>query len=440
MIAAPEANDKQEHVRDELYRVRLRNALAFAWIRVAAVSLWLTVFLIGWRCGLDLALAPGPVAIVGATHLALGIGLLCWIRRRPSQSAVLSAALVDLVLVSLAAAFAVHSGPRAAQNLMLYSAVLQLLLLLDGLTVERGAVGAMAAYSWALVAGLAAYHRVWVLDAVVDLVVLGAFGVTIALMGSRFLALAARSALQEFTADVAERHARELEVVNAALRAAQAQGRELSSLIVHDLRNPLVSIWVTLDEVREMLPVRYQEAIDVAIGELRRVGEMIGQLLIVDRLESESILSTSLLAIDELLAEVERGSSPLLRKAGARFELRKTSDAPAVRADPRLLRRMLDNLVANAARHVRPGDRVEVAAEGDGECLRLAVRNSGPPVSAAVRGHLFEKHASTGGSDGRNFGLGLYLCRLVAERHGGSIALVDRQGWNVSFEVTLPAP
>jgi len=88
-------------------------------------------------------------------------------------------------------------------------------------------------------------------------------------------------------------------------------------------------------------------------------------------------------------------------------------------------------------RFVGPGDRVELAAEG-GERLRLAVRNSGPPVPPEVRARLFERHATHGRRAWHNAGLGLYLCRLAAEAHGGSIALADRPGWNVSFEVEIP--
>jgi signal transduction histidine kinase len=79
-----------------------------------------------------------------------------------------------------------------------------------------------------------------------------------------------------------------------------------------------------------------------------------------------------------------------------------------------------------------------MAAEADGEGVRLAVRNTGPPLPADARTRLFEKHATAGQGRWQHFGLGLYLCRLAAERHGGAIALVERPGWSVSFEVSFP--
>ena len=442
MVTA-DTRDEQEHVIRVLYQVRLRNAVAVAWIRVVACVLGLMVYLSAWALGREpIAQVPGRAAVISLAHVAIGIGLLRWLLRRPSGSVILAGAVVDLVSVSLLAFFASHASPRPAESVVLYTAAVQLLLLLDSLTVEWRPLTGLAASSWALVAILAAYRRLPPFDAALALLILGAFGVTIALAASRLIGLAAREAEQEWTAVGAERHARELAKVNAALRTTEARKRELTSLIVHDLRNPLVSIWATLDELRNGLPAPDpgHTTIDEAIGELRRINAMTGDLLIAARLEDESTHDATVVRVDELLSDVERGLGPVVRKSGALLELRRASDAsPTVRVDPSLVRRMLDNLVGNAARHVGPGDRVEVAAEPDGDRLRLAVRNSGPPVPAEVRDRLFEKHATTGLRGGHHVGLGLYMCRLVAERHGGSIALVERLGWNVSFEVTLPA-
>jgi signal transduction histidine kinase len=119
-----------------------------------------------------------------------------------------------------------------------------------------------------------------------------------------------------------------------------------------------------------------------------------------------------------------------------------------VEADPDLMapldldlaRRLLENLAGNALRFVDRGGRVELAAWSDGAALVLAVRNTGPVVPEAVRPHLFQKHATGELRQLHNAGLGLYLCRLVAEAHGGRMALADTPGWPVAFEARLPLP
>jgi signal transduction histidine kinase len=119
-----------------------------------------------------------------------------------------------------------------------------------------------------------------------------------------------------------------------------------------------------------------------------------------------------------------------------------------VAADPDLMapldldlaRRLLENLAGNALRFVDRGGRIELAASVDGATLSLVVRNTGPVVPEAVRPHLFQKHAPEELRQVHNAGLGLYLCQLVAEAHGGQVALVETSGWSVTFEVRLPLP
>jgi len=104
-----------------------------------------------------------------------------------------------------------------------------------------------------------------------------------------------------------------------------------------------------------------------------------------------------------------------------------------------MVHRFFDNLVLNALDFVRPGGRVEVAAWQEGRELLLAVRNTGDPVPAEARARLFQKGAVQRGSRQKhNLGLGLYLCRLVAVAHDGTIALRDEPGWSTTFVARLP--
>jgi signal transduction histidine kinase len=95
--------------------------------------------------------------------------------------------------------------------------------------------------------------------------------------------------------------------------------------------------------------------------------------------------------------------------------------------------------VLNALDFVRPGGKIEVAACQEGAELVLAVRNTGEPVPTQARARLFQKGAVQRGSRQKhNLGLGLYLCRLVAVAHDGSISLRDEPGWATAFVARLP--
>lgn len=122
--------------------------------------------------------------------------------------------------------------------------------------------------------------------------------------------------------------------------------------------------------------------------------------------------------------------------------------AVKVSADPDLLApldldlvlRLLENLAGNALRFADRGGRMELAAWAAGDTLTLAVRHSGPPVPEPLRPQLFQKHAPAELRQLYTSGLGLYLCRLVAEAHGGQMVLAATPGWPVAFEARLPLP
>ena len=105
--------------------------------------------------------------------------------------------------------------------------------------------------------------------------------------------------------------------------------------------------------------------------------------------------------------------------------------------DPRLVERAVENLISNALRFVGAGQRIEIAAWVSEGQLNVAVRNNGPAINAAVRETLFRRHGDGEARQANNHGLGLYLCRLVAEAHQGSIELESHPAWPVSFVLRL---
>jgi signal transduction histidine kinase len=279
-------------------------------------------------------------------------------------------------------------------------------------------------------------------DAALNLVVMGGFTAGLTLAGARIVSLTARAALEAHAGAEARWHRDALAAAHAQLRAAHEEAEALSALIVHDLRNPLASVHANLETLQDDLPPgRHpsREAAEIALAEVRRVTGMTQDLLLVARLERREVRAAAAVVVSDLVDEVARAMRPVVARSGASLSVALSPAAPLrIAVEAALVRRALDNLVVNAARHVGPGDRVALAVEpGADGGLRLAVRNSGPAVPPEARARLFEKHG--GGLRWDSSGLGLYLCRLVAARHGGSIALVDRPGWSVSFELSLPA-
>ena len=97
--------------------------------------------------------------------------------------------------------------------------------------------------------------------------------------------------------------------------------------------------------------------------------------------------------------------------------------------DTDLAAQLLDKLVANAVDFSSPGQAVRISLSVENGVAELGVENQGPPLPEEMRGKLFESMVSVRGERARegqsgepHLGLGLYVARLIAEFHGGTIA------------------
>jgi len=305
------------------------------------------------------------------------------------------------------------------------------------------AVGAGGVASQLVASGRAGVHGY---DLLAVGLTLAAFSAVAAWAGSRMVGLASRTATDQLAARIARRRAEEALAAQAeaaaqrdALLDARLVSEELSAAIVHDLKNPLA----TLLQYAALAESQLQEAgaapqvledLRLIGDEGRRLAKLIGDLLLVHRLERGGLqLRREATPVAVLLERVAESHRPRARQRGVTIQVTGAAGLTAA-IDSELTLRYLENLVSNALRHVGDGDRIELAAEPLAEGLRLSVRNSGLPVPDEARAKLFEKYATKGRREWHNAGLGLYLCRLVAEAHGGRCELANRPGWSVSFE------
>jgi len=209
--------------------------------------------------------------------------------------------------------------------------------------------------------------------------------------------------------------------------------RALLLAISHELRSPLTRARVNA----ELLDATPEQA--ALLRDLGQMRDLIADLLESERLaadhvalQAESVRAADLL--DEVLAAWPGGPPALTREVAP--------DVPAIDADPTRLRLLMRNLLDNALRHSGNGAAVPVVSlqPERGGC-RLTVRDHGPGVPPEHLPHLTEafyradsaRQRSTGG-----VGLGLYLCRLVAQAHGGSLEVSNAQpGLRVSVWLPL---
>lgn len=452
-LESPDA-DLPGAVHHGVAEVRANNALVVAWARAAIRTLSLALLLFGQMDGYPLV--GTWVVVIHASHLAFSGAVILLLRCRWRTGAVaLAAAVIDFVMVfgwgMEATAPSVVHGPGGAPVALLASAM-QVVVLFAAVALPAAQAAPLALASVAYQFFLGLRTGMPLPDNALLATTAAAFSVVAIWSGVRIIRLAAGMAVEETTAALAERHAHALEAAHAEVAAqrdqlisAQNEAEALAQVIVHDLKNPLATLlqYVGLAEAELRSAPGAGAAVDYlehAGDEGRRLSKLIGDLLLVYRLEQgvmapvrESVVVTLLL--DAVVQRYRaRGA-----ERGVRLELQ-ADDGLVALLDLDLVQRLLENLVANALRHVGRGDVVRVEARAEDGQVRLAVRNTGPPVPVELRDSLFRRFVTGGMREWHNAGLGLYLCRLVAEAHGGTIALADRSGWNVSFEITIPAP
>jgi signal transduction histidine kinase len=236
---------------------------------------------------------------------------------------------------------------------------------------------------------------------------------------------------------------RKTEEAYKKLRELQAFRDELTELLVHDLKNPLACLSSNLAFVESRLDrdPEGKEAVADCRDSTARLIRMVTVLLDINRLEEGRLAPT---------VRAERGKDLLELSAKGRsheaafrgITIQVTGD-PCVEVglDPDLMGRVIDNLLDNALRYTPRAGLVRLSVERTPSAVRLAVYNSGTPISDEDRARIFNKYERLGtqrGPRGANRGLGLYFCRLAVEAHKGRIAVDDAQGTGTRFTIDLP--
>ncbi len=229
-------------------------------------------------------------------------------------------------------------------------------------------------------------------------------------------------------------------MADAVVRSEREQ-RTLTADVAHELRTPLAALQAGLEELRdgfvEADPARLAALHDQAL----RLGRVVGDLAELSAAEAEAggasmrrtPVDLAALAADEVAAR-----TPQLRTAGLDVDLHATGPV-AVLADPDRLHQVLGNLLANAARYCRAGDRVDVHVRTDAGRAVLEVVDTGPGIPPDELPHVFERlWRGRGAAHVAGSGIGLAVAREIVTAHGGTIEVASA-GRGTRVTVHLPA-
>lgn len=230
----------------------------------------------------------------------------------------------------------------------------------------------------------------------------------------------------------------------AALRARTEEMRtSLLSAVSHDLRTPLAAITgagTALRLDREGLGAdQRKELLDTICDEAGRMDRLIGNILDMVRLEAGGP------AARREWVPLEEAIGPALarledRLAGRDVKVNLPAEFPLLPVDPVLFEHLLFNLIENAAKHTPATGPIEISARAGEGWVEIEVADRGPGLPPGEEQRIFEKFYRGSAARGPGMGLGLAICRSIAQIHDGSLTAENRPGGGAVFLIKLPIP
>ena len=221
--------------------------------------------------------------------------------------------------------------------------------------------------------------------------------------------------------------------------------KDFISTVSHDLRSPLTTVKLHLEtmKIRKLGPDQQKACLDTALDELGRLESGIEDILTASRIERKSLrVDKRQLDMMAFLEKYHADKSDRVKLLDATLTWQRPEAGPfIVRADPDLLRKLLDNLVDNAVSHGQRGVRIELELVEHGGAAVIGVRDNGPGLPRSERKKVFQMFYRGVGrrKHRRGTGLGLFIVASIAKAHRGR-AWVDSEGAGkgAHFRVAIP--
>lgn len=222
--------------------------------------------------------------------------------------------------------------------------------------------------------------------------------------------------------------------------AYQSQQRFVSDAS-HELRAPLTAIQANLELLEQhpnMPEADRREAVNEAGREATRLGRLVAELLALARADAGVDLRARPVDLDRVALEAVQEARHLAD--GPRIEIEKLEPA-RLSGDPDRLKELLLILLDNAVKYTPKQGLITLRLERNDGQARVAVHDTGIGIRADDLPHVFERFYRADparSSDPGGSGLGLAIARWIAERHGGSIAIVSEPGKGTEATISLP--
>jgi signal transduction histidine kinase len=229
---------------------------------------------------------------------------------------------------------------------------------------------------------------------------------------------------------------------------ADAEASAVFGAAAHEIKNALGPLAMTLQIAeRQLLAGQAIAPADMAFAraQVRRLARLVDDLMDLTRADLDQLAIRPRAA--DVCAVVRDTVDTFCRGNAAAVSLELPPEPLPASLDDTRIQQVLLNLLENAARYSPDGAPITVevaetplpASRGEGTGVRITVRDRGPGIAVAEQARIFDRFVRGAAAEGKGgLGIGLYLCRMIIERHGGTIGVDSTVGAGAAFWIDLP--
>ena len=223
-----------------------------------------------------------------------------------------------------------------------------------------------------------------------------------------------------------------------AMDTLLAERRELLAGLIHDVKNPLAAVR-SYAELVQSGGVALDQETDAYLQALRERVDALGERLelLQDFSRGERQTDHQPLSLNELLTSFYQANRPDMELDGQQFLLALPQEVATVLGSRERLWSALENLCYNALSFTHEGGSITLSLEIEPTQAHIQVRDTGVGIAPEQLSQIFQRGFTSRAADGGD-GLGLYLVRLIAMEHGGSVDATSVLGRGSTFTITLP--
>lgn len=236
--------------------------------------------------------------------------------------------------------------------------------------------------------------------------------------------------------------ATDFEKMKQELKEKDRLKEEFINIAAHELRTPVLPIILTAEELADEIDDTNSSKVEIILRNAKRINKLTNDILDASRIESNTFkISKSRANLVELARTVLADARAVMPPNNSiRFALHSTlpEEKQEIMMDREKIQQVLVNLVNNAVDFTDSGSITVHIDEGRDGMITIRVVDTGKGIDASILDRLFQKFA-TKSRKAKGTGLGLFICRAIAEAHSGRITAENNSTGGATFSFTLPA-